>query len=499
MGQIFFRMIVGGLAGLVAWAIWEPQFPTSSDAIAATGRWAFVERMLNLTMGACIGMSLGALGGWMQGSRRHLFRGFGIGLLLGVVGAYLGYLIGGGLLASYLQAIRFPSWPEFFTFDTPVGTRMVGRTLAMIPVGLLIGSAIGASGLTARRFMVGAIGGLLGGAAAGILFDPISQAVAPVVLDLRGGTQTIQDGIPKVTGEVGIVARALMALSIGAFVGLFIGIVDRVTRTAWIRLVLGRNEGKEWVVDAQQTFLGRSEGAHVPLFGDPNVAPMHACIVRQGQAYMLMDGGSALGTGLNGQRVQQSPLYDGAQIQIGSHLLLFQLRQGSAPQRAAEALRAQHYVPQAQGQAVVAPYGPAAAYAPAQPTVPAAPAQPAAAPAPAPGMPSPGQQTVAVPAASAPAMPGYALVATDGPLLGQRFEVRSPTEIGRESAGIRLGFDSSASRRHASLVPSADGLNVTDLGSTNGTFVNGQKAQTATARPGDTLKIGATTFRVEQA
>jgi len=62
-----------------------------------------------------------------------------------------------------------------------------------------------------------------------------------------------------------------------------------------------------------------------------------------------------------------------------------------------------------------------------------------------------------------------------------------------------MAYDSQASRRHASVTPLPTGVALTDLGSTNGTFLNGQRVQTASARFGDTIKIGGTTFRVEPA
>jgi pSer/pThr/pTyr-binding forkhead associated (FHA) protein len=96
-----------------------------------------------------------------------------------------------------------------------------------------------------------------------------------------------------------------------------------------------------------------------------------------------------------------------------------------------------------------------------------------------------------------PAAGGVALVATDGPLVGQRFPVNGAIEVGREAAGIPMGFDTMASRRHASIAAGPMGAVVTDLGSTNGTYVNGQRVQSQTVRHGDLVKIGATTFRVE--
>jgi len=92
----------------------------------------------------------------------------------------------------------------------------------------------------------------------------------------------------------------------------------------------------------------------------------------------------------------------------------------------------------------------------------------------------------------------FALVATTGPLSGQRFAVASSLDVGRDAPGLPLGFDSQASRRHANVAPLPSGLQIQDLGSTNGTFVNGQRVQTMVAQPGDTVTIGSTTFRVER-
>ena len=102
--------------------------------------------------------------------------------------------------------------------------------------------------------------------------------------------------------------------------------------------------------------------------------------------------------------------------------------------------------------------------------------------------------------AAAPAPPtGFVLVALDGPLLGKRFPVRGPMDVGRDCPTIPMSFDTAASRKHASLSPAFNGIAVADFGSTNGTFLNGQRVSQASAAPGDMLKIGSTTFRVESA
>ena len=82
-------------------------------------------------------------------------------------------------------------------------------------------------------------------------------------------------------------------------------------------------------------------------------------------------------------------------------------------------------------------------------------------------------------------------------MTGQRYPINGTLEIGREAAGVPLSFDTSASRRHASVMASPGGTILSDLGSTNGTFVNDQKVQAATLVKGDVVRIGITTFKVE--
>jgi hypothetical protein len=82
-----------------------------------------------------------------------------------------------------------------------------------------------------------------------------------------------------------------------------------------------------------------------------------------------------------------------------------------------------------------------------------------------------------------------------------RFQLRNgATSIGRSSASdISLGSDDYASGRHARLTRHGGLLYLEDVGSTNGTFVNGRKTVGATPlRHGDTVRIGSTTFRFEE-
>jgi len=66
------------------------------------------------------------------------------------------------------------------------------------------------------------------------------------------------------------------------------------------------------------------------------------------------------------------------------------------------------------------------------------------------------------------------------------------------SCSLRL-TDRAVSRRHAALQIDEGGVRVTDLGSTNGTFVDDVRVHEAIARDGSYLRVGATLLRVERA
>ncbi len=75
-------------------------------------------------------------------------------------------------------------------------------------------------------------------------------------------------------------------------------------------------------------------------------------------------------------------------------------------------------------------------------------------------------------------------------------QVREPVDVGRECDGILLA-DPQASRRHATLTPRGDGVVVEDLGSTNGTHLDGTRISSAVVLvAGSILRIGDTVIQV---
>ena len=82
------------------------------------------------------------------------------------------------------------------------------------------------------------------------------------------------------------------------------------------------------------------------------------------------------------------------------------------------------------------------------------------------------------------------------PSQGAEHAVDQGTTIGREGCDITLG-DPDVSRRHAEIQVSNGDIQISDLGSTNGTFVNGERIdQPRTLRDGDEVRIGAVVWRL---
>jgi hypothetical protein len=92
-----------------------------------------------------------------------------------------------------------------------------------------------------------------------------------------------------------------------------------------------------------------------------------------------------------------------------------------------------------------------------------------------------------------------ALVVRGGPSAGERIEVAGETELGRASSP-GLQEDAEISRRHAVVRSGAEGLEIEDAGSSNGTFVNEERiAGARKLSHGDRVRIGQTILEVDAA
>ncbi|OAT81415.1 FhaA domain-containing protein [Desulfotomaculum copahuensis] len=103
----------------------------------------------------------------------------------------------------------------------------------------------------------------------------------------------------------------------------------------------------------------------------------------------------------------------------------------------------------------------------------------------------PARNTAPVPAV--PEKPAARLEITAGPQQGRVFTLENrPLVIGRRDTCDLVLADTSVSRRHAQISFRQGEYVITDLGSTNGVYVNGVRVNSKVLAPGDTIKIGTT-------
>jgi serine/threonine-protein kinase len=119
-------------------------------------------------------------------------------------------------------------------------------------------------------------------------------------------------------------------------------------------------------------------------------------------------------------------------------------------------------------------------------------AGPTPSPAPPPPVMTPARPTPAPPASEG----GMLLRVTAGPAAGEEIEVADELLIGRHATGPgRLGEDSEISRQHARVARGGAGYTIQDLGSTNGTFVDGRRIeQPEPLSGGEVIEVGGTTL-----
>ncbi|MBK9654817.1 MAG: FHA domain-containing protein [Rhodanobacteraceae bacterium] len=93
--------------------------------------------------------------------------------------------------------------------------------------------------------------------------------------------------------------------------------------------------------------------------------------------------------------------------------------------------------------------------------------------------------------------PRVVLRGVSGGYFGKVIPLRSKTVIGRGSDCDLVLNESEMSRRHALIENTQEGLFLRDLGSVNGTFVNGTSVRDTVLKPGDQLAFDQNRFLIE--
>ena len=246
-----------------------------------TGAWAAV---IALLIGLFMGIGEGIYYGSKENAIKFGLMGAGISVVIGYISGYLAQ-------AMYSEMISDSS----SDFNAAL-IRAVGWGLMGIGVGL----AIGLIKIDKKRILFCTIGGFAGAFIGGFLFNYVCDIVS-------------QD----------TVARGVAIVIMGALIGVGVGLLEQFAKAAWLKVIRGEFEGKEYLVFAGTTSIGNNGKNDIVLFKDKLVAPHHCDITLEGSKYVLVDMGSPLGTVVNGMKIQRHILKQGDAIAIGNSVLVF--------------------------------------------------------------------------------------------------------------------------------------------------------------------------------
>jgi hypothetical protein len=299
----FYLALASGFGAFVAWMILEPLV---EDNPLRRDPSILLSLMIFPMVTGFVGLFLGAAEGIMCRNVRRAF-------VCGLVGLGIGF--GAGLLAmipariifTVMVVMAFRMSPDPLTEGgLALLILIMGRgaawAVASLPAGLGQGIA-----LRERKVILnGIVGGVLGGLVGGLLFDPIYIALSNV--------------------EEAAVSRAVGFVCIGLAVGLFVGLVEGWTKTAWLLMQKGPLAGKQFIIFRDETVLGSSPKADIYLFKDDAIEPRHAVIRNRGGRFEIEDCDTPDGTYVNGIPIERQVLQTGDQIVLGKTVLEFSIK-----------------------------------------------------------------------------------------------------------------------------------------------------------------------------
>ena len=254
-----------------------------------------------------IGLFLGIGEGVFYGSagKAAMYGGIGaaVSVVIGLASGYLAQWLYGGALDEerslfvyrLLQNIE-SEWVNDLVLSL---VRGIGWSI----MGLGIGLAVGLIKPGGKRILFCCLGGLAGSFLGGTLFNYVFKLIPD-----------------------DIASRGVGILLMGILIGLFVGLLEQAAKEAWLKVIRGEFEGKEYLVFNGVTSIGNSGKNTIVLFKDKLIGPHHCDIVQKGNHYTIVDCGTPMGTVVNGMRITQQELRKEDVISIGNSVLVFQSR-----------------------------------------------------------------------------------------------------------------------------------------------------------------------------
>ena len=364
-------------------------------------------------------------------------RGFGDALILGaLVTLFLGTAL---LIAENTLALRGRWWRDL-AWVTPMSA-VLGVAGALLGQALFALLPDNAPSRAVAWLVVGAIAGSLLGLADRSRVKALRGAFGGAIGGYLGGFVFALLGNAFSGGFLEFTGRLLGFAVLGFAIGLMLQLVQQALKTAWLTgITTGPYEGKQYILGKPVVTVGRSDGNDIGLYRETTLP------LKLGAFQFVSNRWRYAGSPLevNGALLQaDAALGSGDTIRLGKTEFLFEERGGStAPEPSSQA------VPAVSSDPVVAP-----------------------------------------------PIPKRWRLFNDALLELPAGRVT----VGRNDDNRIVISDASISGHHALLEVLPDALFVTDLGSTNGTLLNGKKLLEGTPTPvseGDQLTFGALQYRV---
>ena len=281
-----------GMAGLIgaflAWAFCEPSFEDGGPRGWADV-WMFPVVVILMSVGFAAAESL------VERSWQRAFVRGGVAIGLGLV---LGFFF--DFVANFVYALLLPFIVNLGVQSVSNPLFWVRRGLAWGVFGMAGGLVFGIVSKSGKKTSYGMLGGVIGAAIGGLLFDPIS-------LLTQGGEAS----------------RAIGISILGASTGIAIGFVESALKDRWLYVASGPLAGKQFILYHDQTTIGRQQSCTIYLFKDPSILDQHAVIQHRGARTFITAYGAVA---VSGQRLRpniERVLANGETIQIGQYVFQY--------------------------------------------------------------------------------------------------------------------------------------------------------------------------------
>ena len=297
-------------------------------------RWFVYYCALGGGCAAYLGWLLGRLVGLESSLGLAVVRGLFVGMMIALGLSLLdalwnGFRSSSGTLALVLQSVIAPLLGCVSgCLGGLIGQSLYGRSqlsiyllLGWTVTGLLVGGSIGVFDLisgvlhredtrgTLRKIIHGLLGGSIGGLLGGTFFIVLRSIWETILKNHQGDYWS-----PGATGFI----------VLGMCIGLMVSLAQVLLTEAWIKIEAGFRHGRELLLSRPVVVIGRAEACDIGLFGDDQIEKVHCNITRRGNDYVLTDEGTATGTYVNDERVNEPrKLRSGDLIRLGRNLLRF--------------------------------------------------------------------------------------------------------------------------------------------------------------------------------